>query len=98
MQDIIQDSWGYQEIMQEGFEKGIEKGIEKGKFEESRRFLECLVQKRFPALIALVKQDAGQISSLEALHAATDELFEAESTEDARQIIEFALQQGQKRD
>ena len=30
MQDLLRDSWLYQEIMQEGYDKGIEQGIEKG--------------------------------------------------------------------
>src|SRR6266568_5193519 len=51
-QDILRESWVYQEIVEEG----LEKGREEGRIQEQQEMLIRLVQLRFPELLGLARQ------------------------------------------
>lgn len=90
-QDILRESWVYQEIGQEylekGYEKGIEKGREQGKLEGQREAILSFVQKRFPEAVALAKQQVESITDAETLHAMLFKLSDAQTAEDAKRIF-----------
>ena len=86
-QDILQESWVYQEIGQEYLERGIEKGKEQGKLEGQREVLLSFVQKRFPEAIALAKQQVESITDLEVLRKVFLKLFDAETVDEVKKIL-----------
>ncbi len=93
-QDILRESWVYQEIGQEYLEEGIEKGIEKGREEErhqelerQRELLMSFVQKRFPETMALAKQQVEGITDLEVLRKVFLKLFDAETADEVKKVL-----------
>ena len=98
-QDILRESWVYQEIGQEflaeglekglerGLERGLKKGREEGKLEGQRQVLMSYVQMRFAELSELTKQQLEDIKDPEMLEAVTLKLFAAQTVEEARKIL-----------
>lgn len=98
-QDILRESWVYQEIGQEflaeglekglerGLERGLKKGREEGKLEGQRQVLMSYVQMRFAELSELTKQQLEGIKDSEVLEAVTLKLFAAQTVEEARKIL-----------
>ena len=82
-QDILRESWFYQEI----FEEGVEKGREEGRLQGQREMLLMLVQSRFPELEALAKQQSEGITNPELLPPVNFKLLAAQTIEEARQIL-----------
>jgi len=82
-QDILRESWVYQEIVEEG----VEKGREEGRIQEQREMLLKLIQIRFPELEALAKQQSDGITSPEILPPVNFKLLAAQTIEEARQIL-----------
>jgi len=70
-QDIMKDSWVYQEIVQESEERGMQKGWEKGlekALQDQRQVIVQTMQERFPALEAMAKQKVASIADMRALN------------------------------
>src|SRR5260221_3295358 len=93
-QDILSESWVYQEIGQKGVEKGREKGREEGREEERQQELQRqrqtiigFVQRRFPEITALAEQQTAKITDPETLQTVILELLDAQTIEEARQIL-----------
>jgi predicted transposase YdaD len=93
-QDILRDSWVYQEIGQEFLEQGIEKGLEKGREEERKQRLQdlrqmilSLVQVRFPELTEQANQQAESITDPELLKALNLKLLAAQELDEAKKIL-----------
>ncbi len=98
-QDILRESWVYQEIGQEflaeglekglerGLERGLKKGREEGKLEGQRQVLMSYVQMRFAELSELTKQQLEGIKDSEVLEAVTLKLFAAQTVEEAKKIL-----------
>ena len=82
-QDILRESWVYQEIA----EQGVEKGREEGRIQEQREMLLMLVQSCFPELEALAKQQSEGITNPELLPPVNFKLLAAQTIEEARQIL-----------
>jgi predicted transposase YdaD len=82
-QDILSESWVYQEIA----EQGVEKGREEGRIQGQREMLLMLVQLRFPELEALAKQQTDGITDPELLPTVNFKLLAAQTIEEARQIL-----------
>lgn len=70
LDELLNESWAFQEILQKGWEKGLEKGkaegLEKG-LESSRRTLMALVEHRYPSLVQLAGEKANAVSDLDVL-------------------------------
>ena len=81
-QDILRESWVYQEIVEEGEEKERVRRIQ-----EQREMLLGIVQLRFPELLALAKQQVENIKDAEVLPSVSLKLVAAQSVEEARQIL-----------
>src|SRR2546423_14591508 len=96
-QDILRESWVYQEIGQEfreeGLEQGLEKGREEGRLQEQREMLRDFLQLRFPETIALAKQQTNSIKDPEVLRTVLTKLFAAQTVEEVKQILLEVSQQ-----
>ena len=79
LQDILRESWVYQEIGQEYFEQGIEQG--------KRDMLVSFVQKKFPEVTLLARQQVDKITDAQALQILLFKLVDAQTIEEARQIL-----------
>ena len=97
-QDILSESWVYQEIGQkyfeQGFEQGFKQGFEQGREKEHQRwipwyreFLIKLVEVSFADLTIEVQQQANSITNLEILHKLILKLLAAQTIEEARQVL-----------
>jgi flagellar biosynthesis/type III secretory pathway protein FliH len=97
-QDILSESWVYQEIGQkyfeQGFEQGFKQGFEQGREKERQRwipwyreFLIKLVEVSFADLTIEVQQQANSITNLEILHNLILKLIDAQTIEEARQVL-----------
>ncbi len=82
-QDILSESWVYQELV----EKGVEKGREEGRLQEQREMLLKLIQLRFPELETLAKQQGDGITTPEILPSVNFKLLAAQTIEEVRQIL-----------
>jgi predicted transposase YdaD len=78
-QDILEESWVYQEI--------IEQGLEKGAVQGRRQALMDFLQTRFPELLALATQQMNSIKNAEVLRTLSTKLFAAQTAEEAKQIL-----------
>ena len=78
-QDILRESWVYQEIGQEF--------LEEGRLEGQREALMSFVQMRFAEVTDVAKQQIDGIKDLEVLQAVTRKLFAAQTVEEAKRIL-----------
>jgi predicted transposase YdaD len=97
-QDILSESWVYQEIgqkyLEQGREQGLEQGVEKGREEERQQELQRqrqtiigFVQRRFPEITALAEQQTAKITDPETLQTVILKLLDAQVLEEARQVL-----------
>ena len=89
-QDILRESWVYQEIGQEFLEKGFEKGREEERQREVQRqsqTLMSLVQRHFPEVADLARQRTVEIEDPEALQTVILKLLAAQTVDEAKQIL-----------
>lgn len=94
LEDILEESWTYQEMIKKGMQKGLERGLEKGREEErqqrvqeQRETLLSFVQMRFPELVPVARQQVSPINDPGALHNLIIELFAVQTAEEARQAL-----------
>ena len=94
LQDILRDTWAYQEIMQEGREEGLQKGLEEGREEErqqrlkdQRQMLMSLVQVHFSNIAHLAQERADAIKDPKVLQGLILKVVAAQNEEEAKQIL-----------
>jgi len=102
LQDILRDTWAYQEIMQEGREEGLQKGLEEGRQEgrqegreegrqqrlkDQRQMLMTLVHVHFSNIAHLAKERADAIKDPEVLQSLILKVVAAQDEEEAKQIL-----------
>ena len=90
LDDILEDSWTYQEIVRKGMRQGLEQGLEQGRqqlIREQRDTVIGLVRMRFPILLAFAESHIETIESPEALHTLKSQLFTVQTSEEAKQAI-----------
>jgi len=85
-QDILRESWVYQEIGQEYLEQGREEERER-RIQDQQAMLVRIVQLHFSELLALAKQKADGIKDPEVLTAMNFKLLSAQTVEEARRIL-----------
>ena len=96
--DILEESWVYQEIIQEGLAKGIQKGIEQGmqkgieqgveqERQRQRLALVSIVQGRFPELTDMAKERASAATDPTQLQELLIKIGLAKDTKEARQAL-----------
>ena len=74
-QDILQESWVYQEILQEGREQAL------------RQTLISYIETRFPALASLAKQQTSTIKDPDVLQRVIVKLFAVQTAEEAERFL-----------
>lgn len=102
LEDILEESWTYKEIIKKGMQKGLERGLEKGmqkglekgreeerrqRIQEQHQTLLSFVQVRFPELVSLAKQQTAPINDPEVLHNLIVKLFGIQTVVEARQAL-----------
>jgi len=86
LDDILEESWTYQEILRKGFEKGREEERQQ-RIQEQRETVISFVQIRFPELVPLAEQHLLFIHKTEELHNLILKLFVVQTAEEARRAI-----------
>jgi len=86
LDDILEDSWLYQELLRRGAEKGREQERQR-RIQEQRETVVSFVQMRFPELIPLAEQHLHFIHDPQELHNLILKLFAVETAEEARQAL-----------
>ena len=81
-QDILRESWVYQELVEEGIEKERERRIQ-----DQQAMLERIIQLHFSELLALAKQQADAIKDPDILTSLNFKLLSAQTVEEARRIL-----------
>jgi predicted transposase/invertase (TIGR01784 family) len=94
LEDILEESWTYQEIVRKGMQKGIQQGLQQGREEERQRRVQeqhqtliSLIQMRFPQLASLAKRRVAGIKDPEVLHNLISKMFAVQTTEEAKQAL-----------
>ena len=81
--DIVEESWVYQKIMQQGLEKGLEQGLGIGE----RRALLAIIQKRFPDIAETAKQLIDENASPNKLETLIGEVSVAQNSQEVLHIL-----------
>jgi predicted transposase YdaD len=96
LEDILEESWTYKEIIKKGMQKGLEKGREEERLQwihEQQETLLSFVQMRFPELVSLAKQQTAPIKDPKVLHKLIVQLFGVQTAEEAkRALMEAGIQ------
>jgi predicted transposase YdaD len=85
-QDILRDSWVYQEIGQEFLEQGREEE-RKQRLQDLRQMMLSLVQLHFPEITEQASQQAESITDPELLKALSLKLLAAQELDEAKKIL-----------
>lgn len=94
LDDILEESWTYQEIVKKGLQQGMQQGLQQGREEERQRWLAeqhetviNLVRMRFPDLVSFVLPRVEAVRDTEVLHNLINRLFAVQTAEEAKQAI-----------
>ncbi len=98
LQDMLRDTWVYQEIGQEFLEKGLEEGLEKGfekgrqealqqELRQQREALLDVIRERFPKLVRLAKKQAEAIEDTAILLRLIIKMAKVSTAEEAKQLL-----------
>lgn len=85
-QDIMKDSWVYQEIVEESEERGRAEEREK-RLRDQRTTVVQLVKRDFPLLQGLAEQQVQRVQDPDALQSLISQLFATTSVESARKLL-----------
>jgi len=89
MQDILEDSWVYQEMTAKSLEKGREEGRQQG-IQAAQQIAISIVARRFPELELLARAIISMIDNLHQLQMLAIELSVASSQEETKHLL-FSL-------
>ncbi len=81
-QDILSESWVYQELVEQGVEKERQQELQR-----QRQTIVGFVQRRFPEISTLAEQQTAKITDPEVLQTMILKLLDAQMLEEARQIL-----------
>lgn len=102
IEDILEDSWAFQELREKALEQGIQQGLEQGRLqgmqqgiqeatkqevERLRQILLAFVQARFPALVPLAEQQGKSFNHPEQLQALILNVSVAQSELEAKELL-----------
>jgi predicted transposase YdaD len=78
LQDVLRDTWAYQEILQEGREEGLN---------SQRQMLVALVEAHFPNIVQLAQERAEAIKDPKGLQRLFLKLVAAQKEEEAIKVL-----------
>ena len=87
---LFQESWAYQEMVQEGRKEGLQEGLQEGKQKGLEGLQEaCIryVQKRFPALADRARQQIRLVGDIDRLQETFDTLLDASTAAEIEEIL-----------
>ncbi len=92
LDEILEESWTYQEIFQKGYLKGLELARQlEGQhwLERERETVIKLVQMRFPEIVSFTQSHIQSLNDRIALHALLNKLLELtyKASDEAKQAI-----------
>ena len=82
LDDILEESWTYQEIVKKAREKERHARIR-----EQREYVLNLIHMRFPDLMVMTELRVETINDPDVLHDLMTKLFSVQSSEEAKQAI-----------
>ena len=91
LEDILRDSWVYQDILKKGMEEGREEGREEG-LQTMRLTILDIVQARFPKIVDIVEQELKSIHDPMLLRRLTFKMSTAKNAHEASRAL-FRLTQ-----
>jgi len=86
-QDILKESWAYQEILREGLEEGREQGLQQG-VQALRQTLVSFIEMHFPTIAPLAKKQTDVIEDPVVLQNLIIKMFTARTAEEAKQYLQ----------
>lgn len=89
--DILEDSWAYQEMIA----KGVQKGLRQGELQMLRNVILDIVQDRFPPLVALVSGHIQNIEDTNFLRRLNVKLSAAQTVQEAEQTFRALVKDAQ---
>ena len=99
-EDMLEDSWAYQEMVakgvQKGFDKGLERGLHQGELQARRDAVLDIVQERFPPLVILVSSHIQNIDDTNLLRRLNVKLSAAQTIEEAEQTFRSLVKDAQQ--
>lgn len=90
LEDILKDSWAFQEIMQKGHDQGLKEGREEALRQEIQRhqqLLVAIVESRFPSLAQIAAEQSQALDNPERLQALILHVGLAQNEEKARKYL-----------
>jgi hypothetical protein len=90
--DILEDSWAYQELM----DKGRQKWLHEGELQARRDAVLDIVQERFPPLVALVSSHIQNIEDTNLLRRLIVKLSTAQTVQEAEQTFRALVKDAQQ--
>jgi predicted transposase YdaD len=87
MHDLFQNSWAYQELVDEGRQEGRQKGLQEGRQEGRQEACIRYVQKRFPSLADQAKQSIHSLHDIDHLQQVFDALMDATTSAEVEHIL-----------
>jgi predicted transposase YdaD len=100
-EDILEESWVYQEILRKGLDKGLEQGINKGleqgiqrereqEAQRLRQTLYTIIQKRFPDLMQIARIQVERATQPEVLQELIVNVSIAQHVQEAQLALDAA--------
>jgi predicted transposase YdaD len=86
VQDVLRESWVYQEIGQEFLEEGRKEELQRRR-QGIHDAIMALVQTHFPELVALARQQINSIPDPDVLQRMLIKLIAAQQTEEVKEIL-----------
>src|SRR5690348_8838328 len=89
-EDILKNTWAYQEIFQKGFLQGYQETLQRERPQElrrQRRMLSRLVRLRFPKLTKLAKKCAKRNSDPAELQMIIDKIFSTKTKKEMKLVL-----------
>jgi hypothetical protein len=94
--DILEDSWGYQELTAQAQQKGFDKGLHQGELQARRDTILDIVQDRFPPLVTLVSSHIQNIDDTNLLRRLIVKLSAAQTAQEAEQTFRSLVKDAQQ--
>ena len=90
--DIIEDSWGYQELMA----RGKQKWLHEGELHALREAVLDIVQDRFPLFVTVVSNHLQNINDTTLLRRLIVKLSDAQTLQEAEQAFRAVVKDAQQ--
>jgi flagellar biosynthesis/type III secretory pathway protein FliH len=84
--NLFEDSWAYQEMVAEKLQEGLKEGRQEGVLALRETFVRY-VQKNFPTLVGLTKQQTSLLTDIDRLSGVFDAVMDATTAAEVEAIL-----------